>query len=54
MFEYAFNLHEEGAAIRQAVTQPEAGIVTEEIAEGKAYTTSEVGDWVSEYIDSKK
>ena len=56
MFEYAFNLHEEGAAIRQAVNASlEAGIVTEEIAEGgKAYTTSEVEDWVSEYIDSKK
>jgi hypothetical protein len=27
-----------------------AGIVTEDIAEGKAYRTSEVGDWLAENI----
>ena len=54
MFEYAFNLQEEGAAIRRAVNASlEAGVVTEDIAEGgKAYGTSEVGDWIAEYIKS--
>ena len=48
MFEYAFNLHEEGQAIRDAVTASmDAGVVTEDIAlGGKAYSTSEVGDWI--------
>ena len=52
MFEYAFGLMEEGAAIRDAVTASmEAGIVTEDIANGgKAYKTSEVGAWIVEYL----
>ncbi len=52
MFEYAFGLMEEGAAIRQAVEKSiEAGIVTEDIAEGgKAYTTTEVGEWITQNI----
>lgn len=52
MFEYAFNLMEEGKAIRQAVAASmEAGVVTEDISQGgKAYSTTEVGDWVAEYI----
>ena len=52
MFEYAFNLSEEGADIRRAVAASmEAGVVTEDIAEnGKAYSTTEVGDWVADYI----
>lgn len=52
MFEYAFGLMEEGAAIRQAVEKSiEAGIVTEDIAEGgKAYTTTEVGEWITKNI----
>ncbi|MCE5177653.1 MAG: 3-isopropylmalate dehydrogenase [Porphyromonadaceae bacterium] len=52
MFEYGFNLQEEGALIRQAVDASlEAGIVTEDIANGsKSYRTSEVGDWITEYI----
>ena len=56
MFEYAFNLMEEGALIREAVTASmEAGIVTADIAEGaKAYSTSEVGDWIAAYIAEKK
>ncbi|MDH6303570.1 3-isopropylmalate dehydrogenase [Parabacteroides sp. PF5-5] len=54
MFEYAFNLTEEGQAIRDAVTASmDAGIVTEDIAEqGKAYTTSEVGDWIANYFSA--
>ncbi|GAP72708.1 3-isopropylmalate dehydrogenase [Candidatus Symbiothrix dinenymphae] len=48
MFEYAFDLKAEGKAIRDAVTDSmAAGIVTEDIAEGKkAYKTSEVGKWI--------
>ena len=52
MFEYAFNLTEEGALIRKAVTASlEAGVVTEDIAgDGKSYKTSEVGDWLADYV----
>lgn len=54
MFEYAFNLKAAGTSIRQAVAQAiEAGIVTEDIAEGgnKAYTTTEVGDYIAKAIN---
>jgi 3-isopropylmalate dehydrogenase len=51
MFEYAFDLKDEGKIIRDAVdaslTQK---FVTEDIAEGQAYKTSEVGDWIADYI----
>lgn len=53
MFEYAFGLMEEGRAIRQAVALSiEKGIVTEDLAEAgaKAYSTSEVGDWLAKMI----
>jgi len=52
MFEYAFNLPAEGKAIRDAVDASLAEkIVTEDIAEkGKAYKTSEVGEWIVERI----
>jgi len=52
MFEYAFDLKEEGKVIREAVdASMEACIVTEDIAEkGKSYSTSEVGDWLADYI----
>lgn len=52
MFEYAFNLMEEGKAIRRAVAASmEAGVVTEDISQGgKAYSTTEVGEWVADYI----
>jgi len=52
MFEYGFDLMEEGAMIREAVNASmEAGIVTEDIADGgKAYSTSEVGSWIKEYL----
>lgn len=53
MFEYAFGLMDEGKAIRKAVDAAlEAGIVTEDIADKGAtsYSTSEVGDWVANYI----
>jgi 3-isopropylmalate dehydrogenase len=52
MFEYGFNLTDEGAIIRKAVNASlEAGIVTEDIADGeKAYGTSEVGEWIEQFI----
>ncbi|MDD5950264.1 MAG: 3-isopropylmalate dehydrogenase [Bacteroidales bacterium] len=52
MFEYAFGLMEEGRAIREAVAASiEKGIVTEDLAgNGKAYSTSEVGDWIAANI----
>ena len=52
MFEYAFGLMEEGAAIRAAVAESiEQKVVTEDLADGgKAYATSEVGDWVAKHI----
>jgi 3-isopropylmalate dehydrogenase len=52
MFEYAFDLHEEGRLIRNAVNASLAAqIVTEDIAgSGKAYKTSDIGKWISSYI----
>lgn len=51
MFEN-FGLHEEGAAIREAVNKALAeGIVTEDLADGgKSYGTKEVGDWLAANI----
>jgi 3-isopropylmalate dehydrogenase len=49
MFEDAFGLKEEAAAIRAVVNKSlEQGIVTEDLAikDAKAYKTSEVGDWL--------
>jgi len=54
MFEYAFDLMEEGKLIRDAVDASMAeGVVTVDIAEGKSYSTSEVGDWIADYIAKK-
>lgn len=51
MFEYAFDLKEEGALIRKAVAASmQEGVVTIDIAEGKSYKTSEVGDWLAAWI----
>ena len=54
MFEYAFGLVEEGAMIRSAVAASlDEGIVTEDLADGgKAYYSSEVGDWIANYISN--
>jgi 3-isopropylmalate dehydrogenase len=48
MFEDAFGLPEEAKAIRKVVNKSlDAGVVTEDLAgEDKAYSTSEVGDWL--------
>ncbi|MBK1854725.1 3-isopropylmalate dehydrogenase [Verrucomicrobiaceae bacterium 5K15] len=51
MFEYAFDLMEEGKLIREAVDASlVAEFCTEDIAEGEAKKTSEVGDWLVDYI----
>ena len=52
MFEMAFNLPKEGAAIREVVNKALAeGVVTEDLSEtGKAYGTKEVGDWLAANI----
>ena len=52
MFEYAFGLADEAAAIRTAVDAAlTAGVMTEDIAgSGAVHSTSEVGDWITESI----
>jgi len=52
MFETSFGLQEEADAIRTAVNKSLAeGIVTEDLSDGgKAYKTSEVGDWLAKNI----
>ena len=52
MFEDAFSLKEEAAAIRAVVNKSLAeGIVTEDLSgKNKAYKTSEVGDWLAANI----
>ena len=48
LLEIALDLTEEARAVRDVVDQSMSeGIVTEDIAEGKACKTSEVGDWLS-------
>jgi 3-isopropylmalate dehydrogenase len=48
MFEYALKMPEAAQQIREACEKSvEAGIVTSDIATGKAYGTSEVGDWIA-------
>ena len=48
LLDIALNLTEEAGAIRDVVDRSmEQGIVTEDIAEGKAYRTSEVGEWLA-------
>ncbi len=52
MFETAFGLNDEAKAIRAVVDKSlNEGIVTEDLSGGnKAYTTTEVGDWLAENI----
>jgi 3-isopropylmalate dehydrogenase len=52
MFEYSLNLPEAGKTIRDAVAASLAeGFVTEDIASGQAYKTSQVGDWIAHWIE---
>ena len=52
MFEYAFELPEEGAFIRKAVAASmDAGVVTSDIANNETpSSTTEVGEWIVNYI----
>ena len=51
MFEYAFDLQAEGAIIRKAVDASlDAKVVTVDISTEKPYSTSEVGDWIAEWV----
>ena len=55
LLETSFNMKEESALITSAVNSALAnGIRTEDIAEGKAYSTTEVGDYIAERILSNK
>lgn len=48
LLELSLNLKEEARAVRDVVDRSlKTGIVTEDIAEGKAFKTSEVGDWLA-------
>ena len=50
----SLNLTDEADEIRKAAqASMEAGVVTEDIATDKAFKTSEVGDWLAEYINKK-
>ncbi len=47
----SLNLNSEAKLVRQAVQASlDNQVVTEDIANGKVYKTSEVGDWLTEYI----
>ncbi len=51
LLEMAFELKPEAEAIKSAVNKAiKNGIVTEDIAEGKAYSTTEVGDYIATSI----
>jgi 3-isopropylmalate dehydrogenase len=51
LLEIALNLTTEAEAIREVVNRSiREGMVTEDIAEGKAYRTSEVGNWLAENL----
>ncbi len=51
MFEYAFKMDEEADMIRKTVDESlKQGFVTEDIDKSSPRSTSEVGDWMAEYI----
>ena len=55
MFEYALEMPEAGKLIRAACEKSiEEGIVTADIAAGKAYSTSETGDWIAQQIKNEE
>lgn len=54
MFDLAFNLKTESALIRTAVEKSiEADFVTEDLNRSNPKSTSQVGDWIADYIKSK-
>ena len=55
LLETSFNMKEESALITSAVNTALANSIrTEDIAEGKAYSTTEVGDYIAERILGSK
>ena len=55
MFEYAFDLQAEGAIIRKAVDASlDAKVVTVDISTEKPFSTSEVGDWIADWVEKNK
>ncbi len=51
MFDLAFNLKKEAEIIRTAVEKSiEADYVTEDLNRSNPKSTSQVGDWIAEYI----
>lgn len=51
LLEISLDLSNEAEAVREVVHRSMSeGVVTEDIAEGKAYRTSEVGDWLAENL----
>jgi len=51
LLEISLDLLDEAEAIREVVSRSMSeGVVTEDISEGKAYLTSEVGDWLAENL----
>jgi 3-isopropylmalate dehydrogenase len=51
LLEVALDLTQEAQAVRDVVDKSlEEGVVTEDIAEGKSYKTSEVGDWLAKNL----
>lgn len=54
LFEYSFKLNEESNLIKEAVDKSlEAQFVTEDLSKEYAKSTSEVGDWIVDYILKK-
>ena len=54
MFDYAFNLQDEANLIKEAVEKSiEANFVTEDLNKENPKSTSEVGDWIADYIAKK-
>ena len=54
LFESALGLSEEATLIRSAVEESiNQGIVTQELSKEKSYSTSEVGDWIVDYVRKK-
>jgi 3-isopropylmalate dehydrogenase len=51
MFDYAFNLKEEAETIRNAVEKSiEIDFVTEDLTKNNPRKTSEVGNWIRDFI----
>ena len=52
MFEYALNMPQAGSIIRRACEKSiEQGITTADISAEKAYSTTEVGDWIAREVE---